>query len=336
MRRSSFFAIIAILLSGCAGKQPDRVYVDVDAILASERAPDLKISPLPQPKAPSPPSVVKQQGLPATSTTDRTLERLEAARRLIAENRGRSIASLSAMLKRVYLAQANDEIEKRRKDVQPEHDTILAAALERLREAFIAYGRERGPYLARLNVLVRNTDLEDQTVPENADPVAKANILAANKVRVDIRALDARYDKEASRLLAEAQGEIESEIAAIQAEADKTRAAAEHKALEEAESKANQTQVSLDVQVKQLVPGSLPAIPPRQVIVPGSAPMPALSKDTVQPIFGSLEQRRQLLDQEIDIWVRTTGHIRTKPGAKDSRDATTEFLQWRSAHKVGP
>ncbi len=336
MRRSSYLAIIAILLSGCAATQPDRVYVDTDSILASERAPTLEISPLPQPKAPSPPSVVKQQGLPATTTTDRTLDRLEAARRLIEENRGRSIATLSAMLTRVYLAQATAENAKREKDVQPEHDTILQAALERLREAFEAYGQERGPYVARLNVLARNTDLEDQAVPENADPIAKANILAANKVRADIRALDARYDEKASRLLAEAQAEIEGEIATIQAEAEKTRAAAEHKALQDAESKANQTQVSLDVQVKQVVPGSLPAVPPRQVIVPGSAPMPALPKGVVQPIFGSLEERRRLLDQEIDIWVRTTGHIRTKPGAKNSRDATAEFLQWRSAHKVGP
>lgn len=336
MRRSSLLAIIALLLSGCAATQPDRVYVDLDRALAGEQTLDMAMPPLPQPKAPSPPSIVKQQGLPATSTTDRTIERLEAARRLIAENRGRSIASLSAMLKRIYLAQANDEIAKRDKDVQPEHDTILAAALGRLRDLFEEYGLERGPLLARLNILVRNSDLADQSVPENADAITKANVVAANKVRVQLRALDERYNGEATRLLAEAQKEIEGELATLRAEAAKTRTAAEQKAVSEAESKANQTEVSLDVQVKQLVPSSLPAVAPRQVIVQGSAPMPPPPTDKQKPIFGSLEQRRQLLDQEIDIWVRTTGRIRTKPGTKGSRDATTEFLQWRSAHKVGP
>lgn len=336
MRRNSLLAVIAILLSGCAATQPDRVYVDLDRALAGERTSDMAIPTLPQPKAPSPPTVVKQQGLPATSTTDRTIERLEAARRLISENRGRSIASLSAMLKRIYLAQANDEIAKRDKDVQPEHDTILAAALGRLRTLFETYGEQRGPLLARLNILARSSDLTDQGEPENADAVTKANVVAANKVRAQLRALDERYNSEATRLLADAQQEIESELATLGAEAAKTRSAAERKAVSEAESKANQTELSLDVQVKQLVPSSLPAVPPRQVIVPGSAPMPPLPADNQKPIFGSLEQRRQLLDQEIDIWVRTTGRIRTKTGTKGSRDATTEFLQWRSAHKVGP
>src|ERR1051326_6482379 len=183
MRKGSLLAIIAVTLSGCASTQPEHVYVDLEQVLARETAPDLKLAPLPQPNGPSLPTVVRQPGLPATKTTDRTIERLEAAKRIIADNRGRSIASLSALLKRVYVAQADDEIAKRERDIQPEHDTILAAALERLRLAFESYGLDRGPLLAQLNVLVRNTDLADQDVPENGDAITKANILAGNAVR---------------------------------------------------------------------------------------------------------------------------------------------------------
>lgn len=335
MGRASRLLFLAILISGCGSPQPERVYVDLDRVLASDPVIHTKPIELPKPPSASPAVIVKQPGLPATSTTDRTIERLQTAKKLIAENRSKSIASFSSMLKRIYVAQANDEIAKRDRDVQPERDGILDAALKRLRQAFDAYGAERGPLVAQLNVLVRNTNLADQSIPDNADPITKSHIVKANQIRVQLREIEARYNKQAANLLDAAEKEIQSEIAALAEQAKKIRSTAEAKAMKEAEGKATQTQVSLDVQVTQLVPESLPGVPAKQVAVPGSPPLPAPPANPSGTIFGSLEERRHLLDQEVQIWIRSTGRIRSLT-PQGGRDATEEFTQWRRAHKVGP
>jgi hypothetical protein len=335
-RRFGGLALLSVLIvSGCTSVRPERVYVDVTRAVFSERAPELTIKPAPQPTQSAGAVTVRQPGMTATGTSDRTLERLQEAKRLIAENRGKSISALSSMLKRVYLARANDEIASKLQQDRPEYDTILAAALERLRQTFEAYGEERGPLLAKLSVLARNTELRDQAIPEGPDLIAKQRATEANKVRGEIRELDARYTREATVLLADAEKQIDAAIAAIEEQAKNIRARAEANAIAEAETTATKTQASLDVQVRQLVPEKLASVPARQVVVPGSAPLPPPPTDKTKPIFGSLEERRRLVDQEIDIWIKTTGRLRSTT-TRGVRDATEEFLQWRRAHKVGP
>ena len=50
-------------------------------------------------------------------------------------NRGESIKSLSNMLRRVYLAQADDEIARRRSVGQPERESIYESAFAELLRA---------------------------------------------------------------------------------------------------------------------------------------------------------------------------------------------------------
>lgn len=333
MRKNSTLAIIAILLSGCASTQSERVYVDLNRVMASEKVQLLPSPPIPTPSRAASAVTVKQAGLPSSSITDRTRERLETAKRLIAENRGKSIAALSAMLKRIYLAKAEDQIAIQTHDIQPQQDALIAAAFADIRTAFEEYGQKRGPLLVRLNLLARNTELKDQIPP--ADPVAAARVKKANALRGEVRALDAQYNALAAKLLAEADAKIQAAIAALDEQAKQIRTQAESKAVGEAELKANQTQTTLDVQIKQLVPERLAAVPARQVVVPGSTQLPSAPTDTDKPIFGSLDEVRHMIDQEVDIWVGSIGRTRsTSP--KGGRDATEEFLQWRSAHKVGP
>jgi hypothetical protein len=335
MRRNSSLAILAILISGCASSQPERVYVDLDRAVQAEQAPELQVAALPQPKAGALPVTVKQAGLPATSITDRTRERLVLAKQLVDENRGKSIASLSTMLKRVYLAQTEDEIANQNREELPQQDSIIADAFAGLRQVFEEYGTRRGPLLAPLNLLARSTSLAIHVVPANADALTKKNLTMANDLRRQILALDAQYNAQATELLAEAGEKLRVALARLDERAKQMRVAAESKAVAEAESKAAQTQTSMDVQIKQLVPESLPVVPPRQVVVPGSPTLPPPPTDTAKPIFGSLGERRHLLDQEIDIWIKSTGKTRSLT-ANGVRDATEGFLQWRSAHKVGP
>lgn len=326
---------MAALVVGCGKSTAERVFVDMDRVFAASPAPSLRLEPLPQPPNATPSITVSQPGLPSTSTTDRTLERLEMAKQLIAANRGKSIASLSSMLKQIYLAQAKDKIDRMEHDQQPETDAILDAVLTDLRAMFVRYGEERGPLLAHLGALARSNDLADEQVPDGADAIETSRIEKANKLRAESRKLDAEYDSQAQVLLDAAYAKISDAIGKLEAEASRVRAEAEAKAQAEAESKATKTQTEIDVQLQGLVPDALPTVPARQVNVPGSPALPEAPNDKTDTLFGSLEERRRLLDHEVDIWVKTTG--RTRASSKlGARDATEDFLRWRSAHTVGP
>ncbi len=323
------------LLIGCEPVKSERVYVDLDRVLAAEPAPPAIALPVIHVQPLTGPLVVKQSGLPATSTTDRTEKRLETAKQLIAKNRSDSIAALSSMLKRVYLARAEDEIAKIDNESQPQHDTILSDAVERVRKAFDAYSAERGPLLLRLNLLARNTNLQVEPVPDEAVGYRKTRIEEANRIRDQIRSLDARYDAEAGAILTNAEKDFRAEVSAVQKQAQKARTDAEAKAISDAERQATVAQTSLDVQLTKLVPESLPAVPSREVTVPGPPLIGGQLTDKHRPLFGSLEERRRTLDREIEIWTASTGRTRSA-NPKGVRDATEDFLRWKSAHRVGP
>lgn len=257
------------------------------------------------------------------------------AKQLIAANRGKSIASLSSMLKQIYLAQAKDQIDRMTREQQPESDAILTAVLADLRALFERYADDRGPLLAHLSALSRSNDLSDEPVPEGADRIETSRIEQANKLRAQIRQMDSAYDQQAQVLLDAAYAKIDEEIRKLQAEADQIRAAAAAQAQAEAESKANKTQTAINVELKGLVPDVLPPVPSRRVVVPGSPSLPEAPTDKTDAIFGSLDERRRLLDHEVDIWIKTTGRQRSSSKA-GARDATEDFLRWRSAHTVGP
>jgi len=334
MRRNSVLLIGAILVSGCASPQPERVFVSVDRVLAAESIGQPSFQ-MPKPPGPVPATVVRQPGLPATSVSDRTAARLEAAKKLISENRSRSIDTLSKMLERIYDARAEDEIAKREQDAEPGRSAILTAAVTKLRSAFDAYSQLRSPLVTRLNAIAQSIDLQAVPLPPSVTPHAKLRIEEANTLRSQIRKLDAAYDAQAAGILADAQKEIDAESATLSREATVTRQEARAKALSEAETQATATQASLNVQVTKLIPESLPAVQGRTLTIPGSAILSMPPQPKYEAIFGSLEERRRLIDEQIDIWVKTTGGVRSST-PNGAHDRTEEFLQWRSTHKVGP
>ena len=303
MRRNSTIAFLAVLLSGCASTQPVRVYVDAERVLASERPASFPAFAMPGPTGSAPAVVVQQPGLPATSAGDHTVDELETAKQLIAQNRSRSIETLSTMLERIYRERAEDENAKREKDAEPEDDAILASAVKRLKAVFEAYAAKRGPLVLRLNALAQNTGLLPVPVPADATVHAKLRLNEANGLRSQIRALDATYDTDANKILAGAQQEIETRADALRRQAEAARQEAQAKARSEAESQATATQTALNVQVTKLLPESLPAVAGRTVTIPGSpAPStPSIPKNP--PIFGSLDERRRLIDEQIVAFV---------------------------------
>lgn len=335
MRKVSPIALVAFILLGCGSPQPKLVYVDLNRVLAAE--PEMKQEAITLPKPPNAkgPATLKQEGMSATTVSDRTLGRLEMAKKLIAENRQTSIESLQRLLRRIYLAKAEDEITKREKDASPSQDAFFDEAFASLRALFEAYGEERGPLLAELNIKANgNLTLFDQPVPETIGAIDRYNLLRSNELRRQLREIAFRYETQAQVLFGEAQAKIDEEITRLRTQAAKERIEAEDRALQDAREQAKVSSAPIEVEIQSLIPPTLPAVPARQVTIPGTKQLPDAPDNKARQIFGSLEERRHILDEQVKIWVETSGMRRSlKPDGAD--DATEEFLRWRSAHKVG-
>lgn len=336
MRKVSPIAFVLLFLSGCGSPQPDSVYVDLDRVMAEQPTGMVAAESVPNPPAAKPDVTLKQAGYPASTLSDRTLSRLELAKKLIAANRETSIESLQRLLRRIYLAKAEDEITKREKELQPSQYAFLDQAFADLRALFERYGEERGPLLAELNIKGNGKlTLFDQPVPENAGAITKYNLLRANELRRQLRQIDFNYNAQAEVLFQQAQQQIDAEITRLKAQAAKDRIAAEDRALQEAREQASVSSKPIEVEVQHLLPSTLPAVPSHTATVPGTRSLDKAPENKARQIFGSLEERRRVLDQQIAIWVKTTGKKRAST-ANGATDATEEFLRWRSAHKVGP
>lgn len=333
MRRTSLIVFGAFALAGCRGPRPALVYVDLDRLSAGQTKPNP--IQIPAPSAPAPARTVTLPALPATTTTDRLIQRLQQAKELIAASRHQSIESLNDLLKSVYLAEAEAEIARNAHSTQPDRAGIFAGALAELRAVFLDYGQERGPLLAQLSIYARNTDLAPALAPSDATPIEAYNTRKSNLVREQIREMDARYQARADQLLADAQKEIDAQLRILQGQAERERADAERKAKEEAKRQLSETQVDVDNAVESLIPPSLPAVPAESLTVPAGPGLGAAPTFAPTPLFGSLEQRRRILDQQVDLWIKSKGWRRaSKPVG--ARNATDEFLQWRHARNLGP
>jgi hypothetical protein len=257
------------------------------------------------------------------------------AKELIRENRQTSIASLQKLLRRIYLAKAEDEIQKAETGLQPAKDEFFDRAFADLRALFEAYGEERGPLLAELNIQADgNLTLAEQPVPPNSTPLVQYHVRRSNELRVQLREIEERYQTQAQALFTEAQRRIDEEITRLQLAASKARIEAEDKALADAKAQATINSAPIEVEVQQLIPPTLPAIPAHQVTVPGTNKLPDPPVHKGKQIFGSLTSQRHVLDEQIDIWTKTSGLIRSK-NPNGAIDVTEEFLRWRNEHKAG-
>lgn len=239
------------------------------------------------------------------------------------------------MLSSIRKAHAAEEDEKQAKAIEAKIEARFAGMRQDLGEVFEGYAKDRGILLSNLNLLVGGTDLRRQSIPLGADPVTKWNISKANGIRAEIQKADDEFDSHADAILELARNDIEKISEEHESENRIRRAAAKANDIAEAETMAAQAQTSLEDRVQQLVPERASSVPPRQISVPASTPMSPAPSYNVAPLFGSLEEHRRLLSEQVDLWIMSTGRKRS-PKSKGVRDVTDEFLKWRSAHKVGP
>lgn len=318
--RTLLIAACALSLAGCAANR-ETVYVDLNSIPASGLQP---VSKLPSPKPPgATPGVTLT--LPATEPTSITLG---ARDDLLRENIERAERELTRALSREYLDQAEREAATLLGALDPERSAALSAAQDRIRERFAVYANERAPRLARLTAIVGFPDPNPNSTPitQELPNYARQILEEANKLRAELRSIDAAYEADVAAILLEVTSEFDEKLAELQAEIARARAdaieRAEQGAVQQAQAAYSALQPSLLKRQTVEVPGA-PAETVTIEPVPAMPQPPKVESNLLTPL-----EREALVRNQLQIWSSARGYVLSKTPI-GARDATEEFIQWR-------
>ena len=102
----------------------------------------------------------------------------------------------------------------------------------------------------------------------------------------------------------------------------------------EASKQVRESRAGLDSQIGAGTSLHVPAASGHKVTVPGTSQPKAMPPTDVRGLMESPAERRLLIEQQVEIWLRTNGWKRAAT-AKAGRDGTQEFNQWRATYKAG-
>jgi exonuclease VII large subunit len=262
--------------------------------------------------------------------------RLRQVQEVIARNREQALRQIANRLRESYLQEIRRLERERLAELEPEARAAIEAALARLREIFIAYADERGPLLIRLSLIVGfpDPDPESRVRPTVDTPLARLRFAEAVEFRTQIANLDAQYEASVQRLFTDVADTQAIDVARIRAEIAEMQARADERAREEAFRQVQLEQeqirsvladqsamvVPADPGAAVTIPGSDPPVPPPAVPTPGRAE--------------TLARFREAVENDLQIWAAVRGYTLTTRGAA-GRDATSEFIEWRTTRLGG-
>jgi hypothetical protein len=337
MLRARHLASILVLATalGCAKEQPKAVFVDVGSILAAEPPFRAETIDLPKPPSGIGPQSYTLAPMAGRALSDRSHGQIQEARRILEQDRRQAQRTLERRLRTIYQteveAKAQDEIAA----VQAKEAALLDAAYAEIRTLFEAYAEKRGPLSVRLE-LVTNPQRHrfDYRPPEPGSAQVQREQEEIRTLRRQIAELDATYDTQANAILAQAQDTLDRDLTRLRAEIEERKTAAGERAQSEAAKQVKESREGLDLQIGRTSGLRVPPAPGRKVNVAGTAaPEPPPATD-VRGLMESPEERRVLLEQQVEIWVKINGYRRvaTPSGATN---ATQEFKAWRATYKAG-
>jgi hypothetical protein len=337
MRRNSCYALLAFVLIGGCAKQPESVYVDLDAALSS----------LPAAREPSKVFSKPPSGLSAPSATLPALpeeiifgqgdEAFRDASELIRKNRVRAYKELEGRLREVYLADVRRQEQEQLALLEPARTEAAARARAALRKAFESYAAQRGPLIVRLALLAGfpDPDPESKRGPITPSPLVLKRLAEAKAIRAQVVSLAKSYNAEADRLIAGEQQDADAELTRIRAGLETARNQAEDRARREAASQVRTLENTLGPSLATESDTILPGVPSRTVPAQRPAAMPAQPEVATSSPMDSRAARLDRLKQELDIWTAVNGYRESATPDK-GRDRTSEFIEWIKSHHLGP
>jgi hypothetical protein len=309
-------------IAGCS-REPEAVHIDLSRIAAERSFPAPEAKPLTPPRpmpaarrsvAPVPP----QELLLGASE-----ERLQAVLDAIAENRRATEATIRRRLERVYLADVARLRDQRRRALEPAHQALLDDAYLRLREVFERHAESRFRPQVELALRVGWPDPD----PDSRQPTAPR----VAELRRVLKEIDRDYRLERDALLAATLAVIDGELGALQAGMARLEAEALDRAGREAQERARAGEIGALAQAPVPAGLRLPALPEVTTRVPAQG-QPIGPPRIEAPDLAATD--RAMLEAELRIFLAHMGY-RLASGPDAGRDATQEFIRWRTEFQPG-
>jgi len=349
----------ALAAFGCS-RAPEAVFVDLERIVRQEQQPHAMVLPaLPRLQ----PAII----LPRIATLPRTAGivildqaggKIDEARRLIEADRRQAIQTLTQRLRLVQTDKFDAERIKAIDELEKAQIAQLQALYARLMVIFEAYARERGPKTVRADLLqVRNPELyPSRNTPADFAKLTGKKPISGTPVEVSpsaippsfteqqraelielaaqIKALDRQYEAEANQLLASTIAQITSNERAILEEIDRQYRASLTQAQRSAQETIEGRRAPTNLNLSQNRSVVVSAVEGRSVGVPGSTGAAAVVNGlALDPIVDAQHIRRSI-EQQLEIWLKTRGLVRART-RRAGREATDEFIEWRTSHRLG-
>ncbi|HMS56505.1 MAG TPA: hypothetical protein PKA27_13995 [Fimbriimonadaceae bacterium] len=316
--------LVAASLSGCKSATPELVWIDpseTTSLTASTRF-----------EAPS--IGIREQSFTVPSLPERTITlgdssaRLRRVQDLVDRNRQLAFAQIEARLLDAYLRDIDILAREKRRQLEAERRDGLGSAFEKFITLFESYARKRGPLLAELSMLADFPDSDPRSlraVPEEFR-IEQRRLDRAKTLRSEIAALDAAYRNETGSIILSAEKEHAANLREFRESIELMRLEADERATAEARRQLQGRYVLKSV-LESTRNVTMPAQPGGEVRVKGDATVPV----TVDLDTSAIDESRR---HDILVFVKVHGY-QMSDSAKEGRDATKEFEEWRIQRNLG-
>ena len=330
--RVALYIVLAALGAGCQETAHKRVYVDVEAVLASYRA-----SPLPSRPTPKPPGGLPATTLSVPAVSPRTIIVQAAsdqkAQALLEANRKKSVRELTRLVAQRYVREVDRAGAERIRALAPGRRAAYEDAQKAVRAEFETYADKRGAKVVRLTSLVGFPDPNPLSLTPTT-PVPKYvldRLAEAAALRTEIAALEAEYERRVGEILAGVAKQYDIDLTQARLEIEQDREAAIAKAEKEALNDANAAYKALSPLLISSMKVDLRGQPAQSVTLPAVKPPMAAPQIREQTLNAA--QRRKILEDQLHIWISTNGYELSK-SADGVEDVTAQFVKWREDRKL--
>ncbi|MBL8087366.1 MAG: hypothetical protein JNM85_04750 [Chthonomonas sp.] len=318
--------LLGVVLAGCASPALRPVTVDLSRVnIPARTVATTEVSLTTAALGPAETAAIS--ALPAANLGESPLDsgvnwsaRMEA-------NRERTIKRLRSSLEKQYLREVTDDEEARASESRPSVDALISEGYDQIDRRFVATSDEMGRLRTKLANRIGHPDRGAMT-PILWRPWMMGGSQHVVPIREEIDRMDARFDRDVAAILRDIDVGVDAWIVSNRVRTALLEDQALQRAWSEAKARANRDLFDPSANATVDVPKFAPGIGGAQITTMplGSVKVPAPSRKSQRlPAAPS-----KALLEEVQIWAKLRGYRIVTSTGRGARDATDEFLNWRS------